>query len=430
MKYNLLTKENFSRLAGGGRFFVIFDQGLLNLYGFIYILLIVRPFPKDELGILMIAESIKILTFALVDGCWSQALIKFLSGADDEEKGDILTTSLILKVFALSAASILLIILASPIALLMKAQALAKLIWLIPLLVAGKIIYNTSRAILISRQEYRMLFFYHLLYAIIFLGSLITGLLFFQLDKALEVMIVFLITNFACSILAFPFLQGKWSWGKFDKIWAKRIYSFSRSAFINTTGSWLYWKTDILMIGAMINPAFTAIYSISSHFIKAFTLLFEAFHLILYPVVSKIAQNLIVIPDESKTKIKYIYKNAGFLLQGIVIVLAGFFFVFAEQVVVILFSEKYIETVPVLRILIVGIAATPFSRLGGSVLNGIGKPHIAAVITWSIGICNVILNFILIPKLGMAGAAISSSFSMIIMTILYLVIIQKQMRID
>jgi len=407
------------------RILAVLDQGLLNFYGFLYVILIVRPLSKEELGILMIADSVKFFFFALAEGCWGQAVMKYYAGADSGDRGRILTTSMGLKAAALIVGSMVIVLLAVPTADLMHAPGLTLLLYLVPLVVAGKILYNTAREVMVAQQDYLRMFLFHIVHAVIFITGIVSGLIWWKMDSAVKVMLVFLAANTLGSLAAFPFLKGRWEWGKFDKKWSKEVYRFSRAAFINTTGSWLYWKTDILMIGAMLDPASAAVYGICSHFVKAFTLLSEAFNLLLLPAVSKISRNLEEIPRSAFDRIMDIYRQAGIILQALHIILIAVFIIFTKPIIVLLFSAKYAASAPVLQVLLIGLALTPFARLAGSVLTGIGRPQTCAEITWVTGASNVVMNYILIGIMGIMGAAVSSSVSMGLMLILYIYYIRK-----
>lgn len=421
----LLRLDAIPALVKNNKIFTLFDQGLLGFYGFVYVLLIVRPLSKEEFGAFMLADSFKFFIFALVDGSVSQSLIKYLAGADDSEKPAILTTCLVLKVSLLALITVLIFPLVNPLASLFNTPVLPMLLLLISPTVAGKIIYNSSRAILISRQEFDRLFYLHLTHAVIFLGGIILGSYYFRIDSALQVMLIFLYANFLSSILSFFFIKGRWKLGRFDLKWLSLIYQYSQSAFINTTGSWLYWKTDILMLGAFIGPAAAGIYGICGHFMKAFTLLMESFHLALFPAVSELSGNKNDIVDETRNRLKHLLLKYGIYLQIITAFSSVFIILIAKPLIILLFTNKFAPAVPALQILLIGIILTPFSRLSGSIFSGLGKPHISAAITWITGIINVILNLIMIPAIGMVGAAAASTISALSMTILYAFILRK-----
>lgn len=376
----------------------------------------------------MIADSIKFFAFAMADGSWGHALIRYLAGAGKEEKGSILTSGMFLKLVSLVGITVLMLIIAKPVSLLMHSESLFYLILLIPALIAGKMVYATARSILLSEQLFRRLFLCHLCYAIIFLTGILYFRFFRELDTAFTIMLIFFATGVLSSLTSLLFIKGLWSIGPLKKNWIREIYRFSRAAFINIAGSWLYWKTDIFMLGAFIDPIAAAVYSIGGHFIKAFTLVLEAFHMVLFPAVSSLSANKQELSPEIKKEIMRKYLTLGTILQVFVLTLAIIAFILAEPIIILLFSEKYADSVPVLRILLIGLALNPFARLGSSVLCGIGKPEISALITWIIGGLNVVINLALIPIWGINGAAVSSSISMAVMLLLYYYYLKKEFR--
>ena len=421
-----LLKESLK----GDRFYTVLDQGLLSIYGFIYIIMIVRPLTKFELGYLVLADSVKFFIAALADGCWGQALIKYIAGAEEDEQGTVLATGVLVKILALFACFVVVWIISDPLSKLLNSPPLKVLLRLLPAVVGAKMVYTTGRTVLVARREFRRLFLVHFLYAVVFLSAILLSRWLFGLERALEVILVFLTANLLGSLATFWFLKGRWKLGAYSREWRIKIVKFAKAAFINTTGSWLYWKTDVLMLGGFRGPEAAAIYGIAGHFTKLFTLLLEAFHLVIFPSVSAITKNKPALSHQNMIKIKRLYLRAGFILQLLIAFASIVLFIFAQQFIVFLFSDRYLDSVPVLRILLVGLLMTPFARLGGSVLNGMGYPHICAVITWITGCVNVMLNLILIPQLGLNGAAISSAISMGVMLIMYIWMVAKKTRLQ
>ena len=415
------------KLFQGQKLFALFDQSLISIYGFVYILLIIRPLPRVEMGYLMLVEAVRFFLTALADGSIGWAQIKYLSGGEADERGAIITTGLLMKLVLLVFVTVLIIVFRGLFADLMKSPPLEGLLLMIPLMLLAKIPHNQGRHILIAQRNYSRIFYFDLVYASSFIGLLLAGKAIIGLDRAFEVLMVFVLSGVIASLTTPLFLKGRWTFGRFDIKWAKKQYIFGRDSFINTTGSYLYQKTDQLMLGAMINPVAVAVYSIAGHFSKVFQLLNEAFNMVVLPSVSAISRNKENITREETLKIKRLYLAHSFLLQGLAVASALILFITADWVIVFLFGANYADAAPVLKILLVGLVALPFARLAGSVIVGMGRPDICARITWVTGGINLILNLILIPRSGMIGAAISSSASLIVMLIIYGVVLKNKL---
>ncbi|MBC8204428.1 polysaccharide biosynthesis C-terminal domain-containing protein [bacterium] len=413
----------------GRNLFALFDQALVTIYGFIYILIIVRTLPQVEMGYLMLEEAVRFFLSALSDGSIGQAQIKYLSGCEPEERGDIIATGLIMKLMVLGGAFILVFVFRGLFADLMQSPALSTLLLMAPLIILSKLLHNHGRHILVARQEYFRLFCLDLVFSLIFLSLLFGGKYLTGLDTAMKVLWVSVISGFAVTLALPLFVKGRWAFGRYNRMWARKQYIFARDIFINTAGYWLYQRTDQLMLGAMVNPVAVAVYSIAGHFFKVFQLLNEAFNLVVLPGTSKISRNKDILTFEENRQVKKLYFSNGIILQSLAALLGLFLFITADWLIVFLFGADYADAALVLKIMLIGLVAVPFARLAGSVIAGLGRPDICAKITWITGGINLALNFVLIPKIGMAGAAVSSSASLVCMLVMYSFVLKKKLSV-
>ncbi|MBP1911649.1 O-antigen/teichoic acid export membrane protein [Thermococcus stetteri] len=92
-------------------------------------------------------------------------------------------------------------------------------------------------------------------------------------------------------------------------------------------------------------------------------------------------------------------------------------FLFSETTVSFVFGEKYIPASSALQILSIGFMFHTFLGLNGLTLIIIGKPTLNMVGDTLAVISNISLNFALIPRYGMVGAAIATAVSYIIANI-------------
>ena len=94
-------------------------------------------------------------------------------------------------------------------------------------------------------------------------------------------------------------------------------------------------------------------------------------------------------------------------------------------VIPFIFGERYVQGVPILRVLIFFVPFASLSALLYKVLIVINKQN------WYLGvsiigvIINVVLNLVLIPKISIVGAAVSSVITQAILFIIYLSLVKK-----
>lgn len=134
---------------------------------------------------------------------------------------------------------------------------------------------------------------------------------------------------------------------------------------------------------------------------------------------------------EMKKKDNEKYLKSLYMLNSIVIYLSLlqsiFITLFSKYIILILYGKDYLESVNVLRII---VWYTTFSYLGATRniwLLAEGKQKYLTIIDSCGALFNVILNFILIPFLGICGAALASLITQIF-TIIIITFIIKPIR--
>jgi len=93
------------------------------------------------------------------------------------------------------------------------------------------------------------------------------------------------------------------------------------------------------------------------------------------------------------------------------------------------FGENYISAKNALLILLIGQVVNTFCGSVGIYLNMTGKQKSFQLILVSALILNIVLNYVLIPKFGMVGAAIATSASMILWNVTAVVYVYKKDKI-
>jgi len=141
-----------------------------------------------------------------------------------------------------------------------------------------------------------------------------------------------------------------------------------------------------------------------------------------------------IIPSVSEThamnhhyKIKDFIKKVYKLLPLILIPLLIFMWK-ADFFLKLFFGEAYLPGTLPLRILLVGVFFYMITIFNSEILVGIGNTLPITFIVLTGAVANVIINFLLIPKYGMIGAAIATSASYILTCIISLFVIKKEIN--
>ena len=143
----------------------------------------------------------------------------------------------------------------------------------------------------------------------------------------------------------------------------------------------------------------------------------------LYSISASVAEKLLIIPGILATvlfpKITSISgKDANDLTSRvirhtiIIMILASLFLIFfADPLISLFFGKEFLPSVLPLLILLPGMIAFGIGAIIAADLSGRGKPQYAVWSSITALIANVVLNIILIPKMGIMGAALASSIS-------------------
>lgn len=170
----------------------------------------------------------------------------------------------------------------------------------------------------------------------------------------------------------------------------------------------IYAQTDKMMIGSMIDDlSQVGLYSVSITIMQLWAFLPTA-------IIDSFKSTLFEIKKVSKEKYLKRLKQLYSIIIWLSIAYTGFIFVFGKRIVLLLYSEEYVGCLTSLRLVIFGVVFSFIGVIRGLWLVGEGKQKYAKYFSLFSAIANVIMNFILIPKYGINGAAIATVITQVI----------------
>jgi len=208
---------------------------------------------------------------------------------------------------------------------------------------------------------------------------------------------------------------------------AKRLVSFGSQVFAAGALGVILGHTDIMMIGYFLAAKDVGYYGIAVSLSSLFLIIPQAIQSITYPATSQYwSQNnhpaLRRMIDKSMK-----YSACILLPVGLAV---GFF---AQEVVMIIFGQEFIYAAGPLWVLLIArvIRGGTIVPIGAS-FSGIGRPDLTLKLSAVSAGANVGLNILLIPPLGIVGAAIATTISLFLGTVIFLVLMPRILgvRID
>ena len=187
----------------------------------------------------------------------------------------------------------------------------------------------------------------------------------------------------------------------------------------------IFNSADVTMLGLMKGDYEVGLYSIA---VKITNLVCQLVNSILWVVLPQLTKLFI---DEDFERINGMLRKIfqGFISLGFPCAVGSI--CLANEIVVVVGGQEYKNAATSLIILMVGFV---FNLLGGSFLgNMILLPSNREAVFMNIctiaTLINVILNFILIPKLGAVAASITTTFSYLVMLILCIITVDKRIQL-
>ncbi|CAD6493248.1 MAG: putative flippase AglR [Candidatus Argoarchaeum ethanivorans] len=206
----------------------------------------------------------------------------------------------------------------------------------------------------------------------------------------------------------------------------KKLLGFGAQIVGANAINMINYQADIVLIGYFLTATDVGYYAVAVGLSKFFWIIPSAIQTITYPATSEYWANnnhsaLQTMVDKSMK-----YTACVLLPIGLGV---GFF---AREIITLMFEGGFVYAVLPLQILIVGtVIFGIFKSIGGSLIS-IGRADLSLKITAMGALVNVLSNLLLIPLLGISGAAMATTLSFLLMAFLSLYLIHKllQVRID
>jgi len=182
----------------------------------------------------------------------------------------------------------------------------------------------------------------------------------------------------------------------------KKILIFGFPLQLNDILTFGYRRADSLIIGVFLGPAAIAYYEVARRIPDSLATFYAAFKSVYYPLMSK----LFALGE--KEKAEKILNNSIRWISLVFTFGALISLVFGKEVIGFIFSEKYLPSVPVFVLLMLGLTFTFLQYTLGYSLVAIGDSNKPVIVNAALATVSLITNVLLIPVLGVLGAAIAN----------------------
>ncbi|MBM7622978.1 oligosaccharide flippase family protein [Sporohalobacter salinus] len=204
----------------------------------------------------------------------------------------------------------------------------------------------------------------------------------------------------------------------------KNVFKISHYFLFIGLGGQVRMKTDRLMLGGIISESAVGIYNPASRLAYFVFSLSNPLIQVYMPIVAEAYEknNLEMIERLSSSLVRWITYILAFVSLPLLF--------HGKYILGLAFGNEFISGYPILVVLIIGNLVSGILVVSGHILTMTNKQDVGFINNIFIVLLNIILNFILIKKVGTIGAAIATSLVMFIFSFVQYLQVKRCFKIS
>ena len=376
------------------------DKGLPVVYGFGYVLLVIRVLPEEEFGNFVLLQEIFLILSGLATAVALSPMLKFASEESSDPAG-IIGAGMLLNIGFTIVSSLVIVLFRTPMSIVLHAPALAPLLLYIPAMMVASLIRNVALVLLQTRFGIARIFWVD---AVHFLGAPLLVWIYSRMhlfDTAEDLIMINILSLSASSLLGLALSWRLFRWRLLphrDEM--RRMWEYGKYSLGGNASYLVYSRADTFILSAFTGPAQVAVYNSAKIFTRIFDMATQIIQMFMLPGVSLLASR-----GERATMKIVVEKSTLFATIGMVPVSLGMIF-FAGPMVGIIYGGRYPDAVLLLQIFGLMAIAVPAFAIGSNVLMGLGEARSSFVLGIQLLVVSLAVYLVTIPWLGAAGAAL------------------------
>ncbi len=223
------------------------------------------------------------------------------------------------------------------------------------------------------------------------------------------------------TLTAWPFLKFS---AKLDFSWIKKLIHFGKYVTGTNLGMILLKFLDQIMLGAIVSPLAVAGYSTSIRIGNLVEVPTQSIASVVFPQGARKHEK------QGKDAVKVLFEKSVGVILAIIIPGVLLVWLFPEHFLRFVAGERYVDQVPILRVVMLSSLFVPFSSQFSIIMDAIGKPKLNFQLTLGGALLNGLLLLILIPMFGEMGAAFSTLGAYLLMVSIALFLLSRELLVD
>ncbi len=187
-----------------------------------------------------------------------------------------------------------------------------------------------------------------------------------------------------------------------SKKYIKKSLSFGFKNSLNNAVLFLNYRLDMFLLNFFMGPKAVGFYSIAVNISERLWLIAQSAGTVIFPTIATV---------QSEDKRRELTPTITRFVLYISIIAGATLFLLSKFIVILLYSDKFFNSIAPLQILLIGISISGASVTLSNDIVARGRPLINLYITLISVLIMIVLNIILIPVWGINGTAFASTVS-------------------
>jgi O-antigen/teichoic acid export membrane protein len=210
--------------------------------------------------------------------------------------------------------------------------------------------------------------------------------------------------------LALLWLRGEIFNGSGRSSYIRDCLGYGWKSHLSNILAFLNYRIDIFLVNGFLNPAAVGVYVVAVQIAERLWILSQAVSTVLLPRLAELDDD-----ESARTKLTPLIGRWVLFATTLVTIVVA---IFSQPLITVLFGEVYAEAVGVLLWLLPGVALGSLSRVLSNDLAARGRPELNLYTAAVVVLVNVMLNLLLIPQMGIEGAALATTIAYTVNAIL------------
>lgn len=385
-------KKNFLKGSAAATIGTVVSMG----FHFISIMMLTRSLTKEEFGIYILILVVVHL-FNLLSGFGLElTLVRKIASNNRKEKEEVLFPVVLLRSAQLLFITLLFYLL-SGLLLPLLDEILVKFVPLIAALFAITNFRDLFYNLLQGLNYFRRFAIVQSVSAAVRVVLIAAALYFDSLDLLLLIYIEIATTGlaFVMQLFLIP-LKNLWTFTK-EKALFKSIIKFSFPLYLNNLLTFTYDRVHLFIIAAYLSPVSVALYDVAYKIPEAAKRIFSSFIIVYFPNLSRL------FTAGNKEEGEKLMNNSLLFLSIIITFGVLISFLFAEDIILMLFSEKYVESSLAFSLLMLNFLLRALANILGYTLVSAGYSDVPVKVNSLTSIVSIAGSLLLIPLYGYIG---------------------------